>query len=478
MRKFSLQDIFKLSSKNLDDEWQNLTTREKRALMTRFFYDTAQLLVEENNYINSISFFQSMKDSHNYAEFIKKENNIDPFKDNILTMDIVSYYNNFPPPGKKYTKIQLKQIELEQKLIQEYTDDALNEKIVIRKVIDKLPKQNNSYFCQDVVNDLTTLLTTLFNNETQLETYVTDVKEYKNPNENEKNFFTFKIKNRPFNFMLKYQVIDDDGEMPKYYRLIHEGIVGLFGTNKLIEKIPNFAPIYCIKENGPANNFFPNPEKENRVYIIYDFVTNTIPFSQFLKTCTLSQYMNYYIQILMALNLADDEIGFTHYDLHTENVILRDIPNMKEFYIKYGNVYIKTDKIITVIDYELSHIYYEKKSYGSLSNFEMLGIERDDNKIIFDVYKCLLNNIYFMKKEGNKIYSQLEYLVYFFNKNESLEYIIGNQDQVYYLLGDNGNNFNFDEYFQYVQRFITYQGIPNPLVRKVSKDDIVINCTS
>ncbi|PWG73572.1 hypothetical protein DF186_22380, partial [Enterococcus hirae] len=69
--------------------------------------------------------------------------------------------------------------------------------------------------------------------------------------------------------------------------------------------------------------------------------------------------MRVYFQIVMALAVEYHEFDFTHYDLHAGNVLIQATPGNRFYLIPYTfegrTVYIKTNVIVKIIDYGLSH---------------------------------------------------------------------------------------------------------------------------
>lgn len=172
--------------------------------------------------------------------------------------------------------------------------------------------------------------------------------------ENAKDMFVIKVSRSP----------SDDS-------LLHELVVGLYGTNKLRQYIPNFAYVYggfkcspplidpetkkvvtwCLHDANPVN------------YVLYENIAPAVTMAKYIQTCTGTDFVNVYLQLLYALRLALKVSDYTHYDLHYENVLLRDPSpgeTHKTFQIPYeterGVEYLRTQIIPTIIDYGFSHI--------------------------------------------------------------------------------------------------------------------------
>jgi len=170
--------------------------------------------------------------------------------------------------------------------------------------------------------------------------------------------------------------------------LIHEAFIGLYGTNKLRSKIPNFAYVYgytscslpyydcrkkeiktwCTKTN--FNNSVDDVGIGKADYLIIENIQNSISLYEALKSLNNEQLLSVYLQVIYSLKLANQEFDYTHYDLHGDNVLIRKLPNHEKFYIPYGDietgkiVYIKCEFIATIIDYGASVMSYDQKMFG------------------------------------------------------------------------------------------------------------------
>uniref|UniRef100_A0A6C0AEG7 Protein kinase domain-containing protein n=1 Tax=viral metagenome TaxID=1070528 RepID=A0A6C0AEG7_9ZZZZ len=304
---------------------------------------------------------------------------------------------------------------------------------------------------------------------------------------------------------------------PTNNELLHEVSVAFMGLNNLRnplpvrEKngmkygmaIPNFANIYGMVHCSQP--FIDSSEKGKKEvlawcnkhnlavdYAIYENVSPGIDFSTFNKTCNPNEFIMYYLQTLLALREAILRCGFTHYDLHTENGILRKVSE-NDIYIPYftskGKEYIKSYGIIvTIIDFGTSHveeytkdgrtIHYGKTGTQSMDKY---GIYRDKCNPICDVYKLLcfsLMDMYYAK--NFKCFNIISKLLKYFNKTEDPIEIIKRQEpgKTYYFLpyDEVTKNFNIDDFIQYCRKFIFENDLEDPLYDQPPEDSNVINC--
>ena len=191
--------------------------------------------------------------------------------------------------------------------------------------------------------------------------------------------------------------------------IMHELFVTTRGTNKLRETIPNFAFVYggvscslpALAKNSARVGAWCNLNHTQSVdYIIYENIDPSISMKDYLtsKNCNFTDWLGYFLQILYSLRFAKSEIDFTHYDLHYNNVLLRDvILNRKsedKFLIPYPDpksnivTYIKTNKVSTFIDFGYSHIKYQDKNYGKFG-LRSYGVFPNKSFLLFDAYKLL-----------------------------------------------------------------------------------------
>ena len=246
-------------------------------------------------------------------------------------------------------------------------------------------------------------------------------------------------------------------DIKKNNDLLHELIVGLYGTNKLRQYIPNFAYVYGGFKCGPpiygknneiidwcnnkSNNKPSNNSNNNVNYILYENVNPSISIVKFLGECNANEFLNIFLQILYALDLAHKEVDFTHYDLHQDNVLLR-IPDANEpnklYQIPYktenGWEYITTRYIPTFIDFGMSHIYNNElktnnnNGHFGTHGFENMSINANRSWIMYDVYKflmfCLMKlyTISLSKNNSNinDIYGLMVYIFKFFNFEDDM----------------------------------------------------------
>lgn len=171
--------------------------------------------------------------------------------------------------------------------------------------------------------------------------------------------------------------------------MFHEYFVGITCTNKLRFIIPNFAWIYgYIQCKGflPGSDWCGSKDGVLNLVIYEKILGNTI--GSVIGKINFPMYFSYLLQITFALDHANRGCKFTHYDLHPFNIILRE-SQLDECYIKYFNsIYVRSNKIATIIDFARSTVNVDNKWYG-ISGFEFVNHHSDKDNPCYDIFKFI-----------------------------------------------------------------------------------------
>jgi hypothetical protein len=174
---------------------------------------------------------------------------------------------------------------------------------------------------------------------------------------------------------------------------IHEAFVGLFGTNQLRDYVPNFAYVFGTFECPNIVEGRCCVGEETRRYVMYENITDSVSANLFFGNPDVSLYhkINVLFQLFSALDLARNLIDFTHYDLHGDNVLVKELK--KEVCIPCHNEvvsYIRTRYVPIIIDFGLSHFVYEGKHYGvefKTWSGKDSGVRMDKSFPLHDIFK-------------------------------------------------------------------------------------------
>lgn len=189
---------------------------------------------------------------------------------------------------------------------------------------------------------------------------------------------------------------------------IHELFVGKYGTNLARKEIPNFSFVYggflCTPTVAGYNDdkgvvSMCSGGKNEVFYVVYEYIPGP-SVEKATENMSKLNWVSIISQIAFTTLYATHKFDWTHYDLHAQNVLLRQIsPEFKakrgienEFMIRYPiggeDYYVKSTEIATIIDYGRSHIKYNGQNYGYL--FPAAGINPIESNPMFDIFKFLM----------------------------------------------------------------------------------------
>ena len=200
-------------------------------------------------------------------------------------------------------------------------------------------------------------------------------------------------------FVLKVPMTDD----LQYLGSIHEFFVGL-QLNRL--RSPNFMRVYSafkcfVNISGVIPNqklcLDPGPKNIEKYFLLSEFVRGS-PLYKVLYEANITDIMSIYLQILLALEEAWRVNKFTHYDLHTSNILVNELPGemLIPYEIKGKLVYLKTRYIAKIIDYGMAYVEYNDESFGFIPAFHSRneGHHPLDPNPIIDLYRLTGSIVY------------------------------------------------------------------------------------
>lgn len=216
---------------------------------------------------------------------------------------------------------------------------------------------------------------------------------------------------------------------PQDDNLAHEALIGMGALNRLRDKVPNFmhtyGAFYCsppvMDANGNVTSWCPT--KTNAItYLVLENIREARSLKAMLPILSKSEFIQIYLQILNALNVAYKEYDFTHYDLHSGNVLIQTLSYdiAIPLYNPLGGVsYIKTRYLARIIDYGMSHIYLQGQHFGRYGT-EFAGVDANSSFPMFDAYKLLLFSA--LEAGSNSEVKDVASKIYaFFNENKSVD---------------------------------------------------------
>lgn len=239
----------------------------------------------------------------------------------------------------------------------------------------------------------------------------------------------------------------------------NEYFVGLYGINYLRLSIPTFSFVYTFSNK---------PKKQ---YIQQEYIENTNTFQSFIVNKTLSNndLFSIFLQLLCSLEFAQNSLFFTHYDLHTDNILIQENVQKESFTVPIFDRdfhFQKPKYIVKIIDFGFSTVMPEKnvifsncnhqtfftKGYFSffttgtdMFRFIMSIYSRCPNKEFFQFFIFLFEHFYKFKiniitDENFKQFFHSNYYNIFFSKPvqntplELIEFLLLNEQTILGIL--------------------------------------------
>lgn len=273
--------------------------------------------------------------------------------------------------------------------------------------------------------------------------------------------------------------------------LLHELIIGL-NMNRMRKYSPN--GVYCFGGFGCSppilnnNNVIGwcNTEKNPVEYIIYENISPSVNMKTYCKNCTFEQWLDKYLQILFFLSASNKVMNFTHYDLHYENVLIRNTNNGKHFYIPYDVndkfLYLKTEAVAVIIDYGFSYIKVQNLDSGVANPLYIsYGVYPDQDFPMHDAFKLLGFSMLAMLNSGNlKCFSRCIDIMKFFNisemTNNPKEFIRKGVQYLYSLPYSRKTvNITHDDFLDFIKNNIVEY---HKIVSDIKPNDNLIGCVA
>lgn len=200
-------------------------------------------------------------------------------------------------------------------------------------------------------------------------------------------------------FIYTYKILDTNFEVivkrPKKKKFIstciREFYIGYTILNNLRYYIPTF--VYTL------GSYWKNYHDIVLPHIIYEKVNGIN-----IKSISFTEWLKIFTQLLLTLEIAQKHCRFTHFDLHTNNIILKKLDKNIDYTVYINNNSYRihnTDLLPVIIDFGLSSVYHNGKSVGktTLSGYGIFPY------IIpgYDMYKFLCYSVKNLKHIQNDL---------------------------------------------------------------------------
>jgi hypothetical protein len=203
---------------------------------------------------------------------------------------------------------------------------------------------------------------------------------------------------------------------------------------------------FCKNENKKTLLFYEFVRSENdKIQSLYNYITTEpIENERELKRYE-ENILNILLFLLYSLQTAQDDYGFTHYDLHLDNILLIKLEQPRDFTIEYNkkNYTLRLGYLPFIIDFGRSHINKSTK----INEFVFNDYEKNNAYNSFEEYQYEIwkGKKFYFNKDKNAckkiIYDNLDILQKkpsFKNSSNSIEEKVNNYMKTFYL--DDKNN--------------------------------------
>ena len=193
-------------------------------------------------------------------------------------------------------------------------------------------------------------------------------------------------------------------ETSGFQSLLREYFLGISIINKLRYRIPTFVytlGAFICPEPNPSSNAKPVCKTNNQetLYVLYENIKgNSVKTLLTENRLTFEDWLKIFVQLLLSLEVAQEHTDFTHFDLHTGNVMVREGFNFN-YTIPIGNTSYNItlpDLAPTIIDFGMSCAQFkynkegkEEQRYIGSYDFAQYGML---NFMVpgYDMYKFLI----------------------------------------------------------------------------------------
>ena len=243
--------------------------------------------------------------------------------------------------------------------------------------------------------------------------------------------------------------------------ITHEAFIGTI-LNEMRKEIPNFVYTYYYgmsqyplleRVRGKVLPFF---DEGDVPFVILEKVKGH-DLSYYLQFIGVDDFQSIFFQCVFSIILTNEKFGFTHFDLHDSNVIIKQSEPVKvEYHLFSGKKVITTTFIAVIIDFGMSLIRKDRTNFGlpSECKLEHYGILYEPN-VLTDIYKLICNCAKNTRRSNRGIFSYLEKLFLFFNEIESLDSVIVKQKKYSYFYPP--SNKSVEDFVEYA---LTLPSIP------------------
>jgi len=204
--------------------------------------------------------------------------------------------------------------------------------------------------------------------------------------------------------------------------LMKEYITGMYCTNDLRLIVPNFVYVYGGYFEGVDKSIYQNTQtprvEQCQGYVIYEKIQgDSLEARLKADTIQFNEWLAIFCQVLLALEVAQRECDFTHYDLHPANVMVKPTRGSYSVHLDNKTYTVSHDSLGIIIDYGFVSIQTGKVQLGNVK-YDKYGMM---NSMIqgYDMYKLLIYSV--AKSTSKSLRRQISKIFEFYGKDDLYE---------------------------------------------------------
>ena len=163
------------------------------------------------------------------------------------------------------------------------------------------------------------------------------------------------IKDKPFHYNFVIKTNKFPNSRPEFIQEVANGLI----INSLRQIIPNFpltlGGFGCNKDPSAGLNLCKGNVEGS--YVILEYIVGDT-FKKYIRTHSKTEIFYGILQTMFGLHYAQKKVEFTHYDMHSDNVMITDIGRTVyyKYYIGNNDYILPTSVNCFVIDFGWSHV--------------------------------------------------------------------------------------------------------------------------
>lgn len=294
---------------------------------------------------------------------------------------------------------------------------------------------------------------------------------------------------------------DKKAKLAKYlamYNHVHDINIMLW-INKLVTPyVPNFIILYAVKRASTTKILdnqiviYAQDRNDNMLYAYQDYIDEpTLTTCIMYDKISVTQFLDIIYQIIGVLSIAQDVCKFTHYNLTSDNILIKNI-NKQNICYPFWAIYINVDVLAYIINFDKSYLTIDDElvTYNINNPYKQIfDCLQDIHTLLLSVAQLILSCVY-INNNKIKILAICNYLLQYFDDHVYDKYSLysffcymekkykHNTKKCTNIVSSYLNNYNFN--FDIEQTYIYYNEqlnhITYPNILSICDKAFLTNC--